>query len=109
LAAAVTAHGSHLMDPPGIGRAGAARILADVGDITRFPTKAHFASWTGTAPTDASSSEHSRHRYRQSPKSSGVPMSTPAGVIFPRGHRDPPRDHGTGGMTMYLPPSRSLW
>jgi transposase len=62
LAAAVTARGSHLMDLPGIGPAGAARILADVGDVARFPTKAHFASWTGTAPIDASSGEHSRHR-----------------------------------------------
>jgi transposase len=62
LAAAVTARGSHLMDLPGIGPAGAARILTDVGDVARFPTKAHFASWTGTAPIDASSGEHSRHR-----------------------------------------------
>ena len=50
------------MDLPGIGPVGAARILADVGDVARFPTKAHFASWTGTAPIDASSGEHSRHR-----------------------------------------------
>jgi hypothetical protein len=62
LAAAVAARGSQLMDLPGIGPAGAARILADVGDVARFPTKAHFASWTGTAPIDASSGEHSRHR-----------------------------------------------
>jgi transposase len=62
LAAAVTARGTHLMDLPGIGPAGAARILTDVGDVARFPTKAHFASWTGTAPIDASSGEHSRHR-----------------------------------------------
>jgi transposase len=62
LAAAVRARGSHLMDLPGIGPAGAARILADVGDVARFPTKVHFASWTGAAPIDASSGEHSRHR-----------------------------------------------
>jgi hypothetical protein len=37
------------MDLPGIGPAGAARILADVGDVARFATKAHFASWTGGA------------------------------------------------------------
>lgn len=41
---------SHLMDLPGIGPAGAARILADVGDVARFPDRNHFASWTGTAP-----------------------------------------------------------
>jgi len=62
LATAVTARGSQLMDLPGIGPGGAARILADVGDVARFPTKAHFASWTGTAPIDASSDEHCRHR-----------------------------------------------
>jgi transposase len=62
LAAAVCARGSQLMDLPGIGPAGAARILADVGDVAGFPSKAHFASWTGTAPIDASSGEHSRHR-----------------------------------------------
>ncbi|MGH3303303.1 MAG: transposase [Streptosporangiaceae bacterium] len=37
------------MDIHGIGPAGAARILADVGDVTRFPGRSHFASWTGTA------------------------------------------------------------
>ncbi len=62
LRAAVLARGSHLMDLHGIGPAGAARILADVGDIARFPDRDHFASWTGTAPLDASSGEHIRHR-----------------------------------------------
>jgi transposase len=59
---AVLATGSHLMDLPGIGPAGAARILADVGDIRRFPDRNHFASWTGTAPIDASSGSQIRHR-----------------------------------------------
>jgi transposase len=62
LKAAVEQLGSHLMDIHGIGPAGAARILADVGDVARFPDRAHFASWTGTAPIDASSGEHIRHR-----------------------------------------------
>lgn len=62
LKAAVEAAGSHLMDIHGIGPAGAARILADVGDVARFPDRNHFASWTGTAPIDASSGEHTRHR-----------------------------------------------
>jgi transposase len=44
------------------GPAGAARILADVGDVARFPDRGHFASWTGTAPIDASSGQHIRHR-----------------------------------------------
>jgi hypothetical protein len=62
LKTAVLATGSHLMDIDGIGPAGAARILADVGDISRFPDRNHFASWTGTAPIDASSGQHLRHR-----------------------------------------------
>ena len=63
LAAAVRARGSRLMELPGIGPAGAARILADVGDVAWFPDRNHFASWTGTAPLDASSGEHIRHRH----------------------------------------------
>jgi transposase len=59
---AVLASGSHLMDLHGIGPAGAARILADVGDVRRFPDRNHFASWTGTAPLDASSGQQIRHR-----------------------------------------------
>jgi hypothetical protein len=62
LKAAVQASGSRLMDIHGIGPAGAARILADVGDVARFPDRNHFASWTGTAPIDASSGQHLRHR-----------------------------------------------
>ena len=42
------ATGTSLLDLPGIGPSGAARLLVEVGDITRFPNKAHFAS--GTAP-----------------------------------------------------------
>jgi transposase len=62
LAEAVTAGGSGLMSLYGIGPAGAARILADVGDVARFPDRNHFASWTGTAPIDASSGAQIRHR-----------------------------------------------
>jgi transposase len=46
----------------GIGPSGAARLLVEVGDVTRFPTRAHFASWNGTAPIDASSGDQVRHR-----------------------------------------------
>jgi transposase len=62
LKAAVQARDSTLMDIHGIGPAGAARILADVGDIARFADRNRFASWTGTAPLDASSGEQIRHR-----------------------------------------------
>jgi transposase len=62
LRALVAATGSSLLDLHGIGPCGAARLLVEVGDITRFPNRAHFASWTGTAPIDASSGDHIRHR-----------------------------------------------
>ena len=58
----VAATGTTLVDLPGIGPSGAARLLVEVGDITRSPTRAHFASWNGTAPIDASSGDQVRHR-----------------------------------------------
>jgi transposase len=60
--AIVLARDSRLMDHHGIGPVVAARTLADVGDITRFADRNRFASWTGTAPLDASSGENNRHR-----------------------------------------------
>jgi transposase len=51
-----------LMDLHGVGPVVAARVLADVGDISRFADRNRFASWTGTAPLDASSGEQNRHR-----------------------------------------------
>ncbi len=62
LKARVLARGSDLMELPGVGPVVAARVLADVGDVTRFADRDRFASWTGTAPLDASSGEHDRHR-----------------------------------------------
>jgi transposase len=46
----------------GIGPLGAARLLTGVAAVTRFPGKAHFASWNGTAPTGASPGGQVRHR-----------------------------------------------
>ena len=58
----VKASGSGLMDLRGVGPVVAARVLADVGDIARFADRNRFASWTGTAPIEASSGEIVRHR-----------------------------------------------
>lgn len=58
----VAATGTGLLDLPGIGPSGAARLLVEVGDITRFPDRGHFASWNGTAPIDASSGDVVRPR-----------------------------------------------
>ena len=58
----ITDTGTSLLTLNGIGPSGAARLLVDVGEITRFPTEGHFASWNGTAPLDASSRDRVRHR-----------------------------------------------
>jgi transposase len=60
--AEVEASGSTLTEIFGVGSILAARIMGTVGDVTRFPTKAHFASYSGTAPLEASSGEVVRHR-----------------------------------------------
>ena len=57
----VTARGSTLMQLHGTGPSGAARLLADAGDIHRFASRDRFASPNGTAPLDASGSQ-ARHR-----------------------------------------------
>jgi transposase len=58
----VEATGSGLQQLNGIGPSGAARLLGDIGDVTRFASRGHFASWNGTAPIDASSGDQQRHR-----------------------------------------------
>ena len=114
LKAAVPATGSHLMDIHGIGPAGAARILADVGDIARFPDRNHFASWTGTAPIDASSGQHLRHRLSRA----GQPPAQPCALYgrhrpAAQRHRGPGllpaqarhRQHLDGGDALPAPPA----
>src|SRR6266511_1817237 len=56
LTALIATTGSRLRRLNGIGPSVAARLLGDIGDITRF------ASWNGTAPLDASSGDQQRHR-----------------------------------------------
>jgi transposase len=70
LAELVKAAGNALIDLHGIGPSCAARLLVEVGDITRFPSKGHFASWTGTAP-------HRRILRRQRP-APALPRRQPA-------------------------------
>jgi len=60
--AAVEASGTTLTEIFGIGPILAAKIIGTVGSVVRFPTKAHFASYSGTAPVEASSGEVVRHR-----------------------------------------------
>ena len=60
--AEVEASGTILTQIFGVGPILAARIIGTVGDVGRFPTKAPFASYAGTAPLEASSGQVVRHR-----------------------------------------------
>jgi transposase len=60
--AEVEASGTTLTEIFGIGPILAAKIIGAVGNVVRFPNKAHFASYSGTAPVEASSGEVVRHR-----------------------------------------------
>ncbi len=62
VAAAVAASGTTLTDITGVGPIGAAMIIGYTGDIGRFPTRGHFASYNATAPIEASSGPKTRHR-----------------------------------------------
>lgn len=60
--AALAEHPSAVADIKGIGAVGTALILGEVGDVRRFRSKHHFASYSGTAPIDVSSGDQDRHR-----------------------------------------------
>ena len=60
--AEVEVSGTALTQIFGIGPILAARIIGTLGNVVRFPTKAHFASYAGTAPVEASSGEVVRHK-----------------------------------------------
>jgi transposase len=60
--AEVEASGTTLTEIFGIGPVLAAKIIGTVSNVVRFPTKAHFASYCGTAPVEASSGDVVRHR-----------------------------------------------
>lgn len=54
--------GTALTEIIGVAELTAAEILAEVGDVQRFRTKAQFAMSNGTAPVPASSGRTNRHR-----------------------------------------------
>ena len=59
---ALAASRSTLTSLPGLGTVLAAKILGHIGDVSHFPARRHFASYTGSAPLDASSGKNVRHR-----------------------------------------------
>jgi transposase len=62
IAAAVKESHTTLVELFGIGAILAAKVLGRVGSIHRFPSAAHFASYCGVAPIEASSGAVIRHR-----------------------------------------------
>lgn len=62
IVSAVKACGTTVNQVVGIGPICAAIIVGYTGNIERFPTKGHFASYNGTAPIEASSGPRRRHR-----------------------------------------------
>jgi transposase len=59
---AVAASGTSVTDVYGVGPIVAALLIGHTGDITRFPTSGHYASYNATAPIEASSGNVVRHR-----------------------------------------------
>ena len=59
---AVLASGTTVTDIHGVAFVCAAFILGWTGDIARFPSADHYASYNGTAPREASSGSRTRHR-----------------------------------------------
>jgi transposase len=60
--AAVAASGTTLTLMRGVSDVLAAKILGHIGNISRFPSADHLASYAGTAPIEASSGDVVRHR-----------------------------------------------
>jgi transposase len=86
------ATGTTLTDLHGIGPSGAARLLVEVGDITRFPTRAHFASWNGAAPTG-----RLLRRPRPAPAVAGREPADQPGAAH-HGGRPAPQPHRRPGL-----------
>jgi transposase len=62
LAVAVAASGTTLVDIYGVGPVVAGLLIGHSGDVTRFPTRHHYAPYNGTAPIEALSGQKKRHR-----------------------------------------------
>ena len=62
LAAAVRASGTSLTEVFGFGPVNTGTVIGDVTDVTRFPSRDHFASYNGTAPVEVSSGNRKIYR-----------------------------------------------
>ena len=59
---AVEASGTTLTEIYGVGQVVAGLLIGYTGDVSRFPTRHHYAAYNATAPIDASSGAKKRHR-----------------------------------------------
>jgi transposase len=62
LAAAVTASGTTTTEIFGVGPVIAATVIGYAADVSRFPSRDHFAAYNGTAPIEVSSGPRTIHR-----------------------------------------------
>src|ERR1039457_2603651 len=62
LAAAVRASGTSITEVFGFGPVNTGTVIGDVTDVTRFPSRDHFASYNGTAPVEVSSGNRKIYR-----------------------------------------------
>jgi transposase len=62
IAQAVQVSGTSLTDIVGVGPIGAATIIGYTKDVTRFPTRGHYATYNATAPIEVSSAGNTKHR-----------------------------------------------
>ena len=62
LAIAVKASGTTVTEIFGAGPVIAATVIGDAGDVARFASRDHFASYNGTAPIEVSSGNRKTHR-----------------------------------------------
>jgi transposase len=62
ISVAVQASGTSVTDIVGVGPIGAATIIGYTNNVSRFPTKGHYATYNATAPIEVSSAGNTRHR-----------------------------------------------
>ncbi len=72
------ATGTTLTQVHGLGVILAAKLLGHVGDLGRFPSHSHFASYTATAPLNASSGTSNATGPTPAPTATSTPPCTPS-------------------------------
>lgn len=89
--AAVAVSGTTVTEIRGISDVLAAKIIGQIGDISRFPSADHLASYAGTAPIEASSGDVVRHRLSRRGNrqlNNAIHLAAHVQTIFPGPGRD---------------------